>query len=236
MSRRKRKSRDHGDHSESADDAHGLVPADASASGVGDSGGEPPDPDPDPRESSESGAPGAPGTMLAELERLGSEASEMRDLAQRTRAECENYKKRMERERAELVRLAGFEVVKEILPVLDNLERAIRASESSPEEQFRAGIEIIQRQFKEILTRMGLSEVESEGKPFDPHLHEAVSRVETTKHPEGTVVEVFQRGYTFKDRLIRPAMVAVAQLPSGGGRNDGGPSTENEGEVVRRSD
>jgi molecular chaperone GrpE len=73
------------------------------------------------------------------------------------------------------------------------------------------GIAIIQRQLQEILTRMGLTEVESEGKPFDPHIHEAVSQNETEEHPEGTVLEVFQKGYLFKDRLLRPAMVSVAR-------------------------
>jgi molecular chaperone GrpE len=150
-----------------------------------------------------------------EVEALRREAQEMRDLAQRKQAEFENYRRRVERERAELSRHAGFDLVREILPVLDNLERAIQASQSSPEENFRAGVEIIHRQFQEILARLGLSEVESEGKPFDPHVHEAVTRVETDEHPEGVVVEVLQKGYLFGDRLVRPAMVSVAQAPDG---------------------
>ncbi len=224
MSRRKKKSKEHGGHINDRENIAGAEdvrdPASTEETGI-----EPADAA-DPNESGR-----AASTMEAELEQLGRESAQMRDLAQRTRAEFENYRKRMERERADLVRHAGFEVVKEILPVLDNLERAIRASESSPEEQFRAGVEIIHRQLQEILTRMGLSEVESEGKPFDPHLHEAVSRVETTEHPEGTVVEVFQKGYSFKDRLVRPAMVAVAQSPPGGGA-----SPTDQGEVVRESE
>jgi molecular chaperone GrpE len=224
MSRRKKKSKEHAGH---IDDRENIAGADdvRDPASTEETGIEPADAG-DPNESGR-----AASTMEAELEQLGRESAQMRELAQRTRAEFENYRKRMERERADLVRHAGFEVVKEILPVLDNLERAIRASESSPEEQFRAGVEIIQRQFQEILTRMGLSVVESEGKPFDPHLHEAVSRVETTKHPEGTVVEVFQKGYSFKDRLVRPAMVAVAQSPPGGGS-----SPPDRGEVVRESE
>lgn len=236
MSRKKRKSKDDGGHGGAPEEeAHRHAqPAVDAASGADRPPGGPVDP-------AGSAAPmdapeAATGHIEAELARLGNEAVEMRDLAQRTRAEFENYRKRMERERAELVRLAGFEVVKEVLPVLDNLERAIGAAESSPEEQFRAGVEIIQRQFKEILTRMGLSEVESEGKPFDPHLHEAVSRVETTRYPEGTVVDVFQKGYWFKDRLVRPAMVAVAQSPGGDRPGDDGLSPDNEGEVVRKSE
>lgn len=231
MSRKKRKNKEHGGHSEAP-----ANPAAAEAPSPVESGAtpEPEDAGTAAVEAADSGE--AASSMEAELERLGAEAAGMRDLAQRTRAEFENYRKRMERERADLLRQAGFEVVKEVLPVLDNLERAILASESSPEEQFRAGVEIIHRQFKEILTRMGLTEVESEGKPFDPHLHEAVSRVETSDHPEGTVVEVFQKGYSFKDRLVRPAMVAVAQSPAGGGPKGDDLSAEDENEVVRKSE
>jgi molecular chaperone GrpE len=150
-----------------------------------------------------------------EVEALRRQAQEMKDLAQRKQAEFENYRRRMERERADLHQQAGFEVVKEVLPVLDNLERAIQASQSSPEETFRAGVEIIHRQFQEILVRLGLSEVESEGKRFNPHVHEAVTQVQTEEHPDGTVVDVFQKGYLFRDRLLRPAMVSVAQAPGG---------------------
>lgn len=172
---------------------------------------------------------------VSELERLQREASEMRELAQRKQAELENYRKRMERERADLARYAGADVVKEVLPVLDNLERALRAAEGSSEEQLRDGVAIIHRQLAEILTRLGLTEVESEGKPFDPHVHEAVSQHETEEHPEGTVLTVFQKGYLFKDRLLRPAMVSVARASSSGGKEENADS-EGESETVRRSD
>jgi molecular chaperone GrpE len=155
------------------------------------------------------------------MERLAREASSMRDLAQRKQAEFENYRKRMERERADFVRHAGFDIVKEVLPVLDNLERALRAAEPGSESQFRAGVEIIHRQLQDILARQGLSEVESLGKPFDPHLHQAVSHVETDAQPEDTVVEVFQKGYLFRDRLLRPAMVSVARAPERSVRSSG---------------
>jgi molecular chaperone GrpE len=119
--------------------------------------------------------------------------------------------------------------------VLDNLERARSYADGLSEEQLRDGIAIIQRQLQEILTRMGLTEVESEGKPFDPHIHEAVSQNETEEHPEGTVLEVFQKGYLFKDRLLRPAMVSVARASSGGDKKEDADS-EGESEAVRRSD
>ena len=169
------------------------------------------------------------------LEQLQKEASEMRELAQRKQAEFENYRKRMERERLDLGRYAGADVVKEVLPVLDNLERALRAVAGSSEEQLRDGVAIVHRQLQEILIRMGLTEVECQGRPFDPHVHQAVSQHETEEHPEGTVLEVFQKGYLFKDRLLRPAMVSVARAPSGGGEELDAAS-EGESEAVRRSD
>jgi molecular chaperone GrpE len=179
---------------------------------------------------------GDPGVESAEdsaLERLQKEASEMRDLAQRKQAEFENYRKRMERERMDLARYAGADVVKEVLPVLDNLERALRIAGGTSEQQLRDGVVLIHRQLQESLTRLGLTEVESQGKLFDPHIHEAVSQIETAEHPEGAILDVFQKGYLFKDRLLRPAMVSVARTSSSGGEDR---DSEDEGETVRRSD
>jgi molecular chaperone GrpE len=183
--------------------------------------------------------PAAPAEPVeSELERARRDASAMRDLAQRKQAEFENYRKRVERERADFVRHAGFEVVKEVLPVLDNLERALRAADSG-EAQLRAGVEIIHRQLQDILVRQGLIEIESLGKPFDPHLHQAVSHVETEEQPEDTVVEVFQKGYLFKDRLLRPAMVSVARAREGstrGGAESGSEDPRGDEELLRRSE
>lgn len=171
-----------------------------------------------------------------ELARLSTEAREMRSLAQRKQAEFENYRKRVERERSETVKYAAAEIVKEILPVLDNLERAIEASKSGSDSQLREGVEIIYKQFRDTLSKQGLTEVDAYQAPFDPHVHEAVTRVETDEYPEGTVVEVFQKGYLFKDRLLRPSMVSVAQPgaaeeASGEDRED-----EDEDEAVRQED
>jgi len=148
-----------------------------------------------------------------ELERLAVEARDMRALAQRKQAEFENYRRRIERERAETAKYAAADVVKEILPVLDNLERAVEAAKASPsggQSQLREGVEIICKQFRDTLDKLGMTEVDAEDAPFDPHVHEAVGRVETDEHPEGTVVTVLQKGYFFKDRLLRPAMVSVS--------------------------
>jgi molecular chaperone GrpE len=128
--------------------------------------------------------------------------------------------------------------MKEVLPVLDNLERAVEASRTGTEEQLREGVEIIQKQFRDVLTRLGLSEIETEGQPFDPHVHEAVGRVETDECPEGHVVEVLQKGYHFKDRLLRPSMVSVAHPASDAGETPDSPKNEeeNEDEVVQHED
>jgi molecular chaperone GrpE len=188
---------------------------------------------PPPEPTSESQA--AEKDMESEIARLSAEASEMRELAQRKQAEFENYRKRMERERLDLSRYAGADVVKEVLPVLDNLERALRAAGGASEAQLREGVAIIHRQLAEILSRLGLAEVESQGKLFDPHVHEAVSQIETEEQPEGTVLEVLQKGYLFKDRLLRPAMVSVARATSRGGEEQDRDS-QGENEPVRRSD
>jgi molecular chaperone GrpE len=139
----------------------------------------------------------------------------------------------MERERSDVSRYAAAEEVREILPVVDNLERAVKATPGSSEEQIRDGVAIILRQLQDLLNRMGLTEIPSLGKPFDPHVHEAVSQTETEEHPDGTILEVFQRGYQFKDRLLRPAMVSVARRPSDSEREESAQRNEPEAESIR---
>jgi len=166
-----------------------------------------------PATANEPGPEDVRGRDDEELERLAVEARDMRSLAQRKQAEFENYRKRIERERAETDKYAATDVIKEILPVLDNLERAMEAANASPsggETQLREGVEIVCKQFRDTLDKLGLREVDAEDAPFDPHVHEAVGRVETDEHPEGTVVTVLQKGYWFKDRLLRPSMVSVS--------------------------
>jgi molecular chaperone GrpE len=139
----------------------------------------------------------------------------VRDLVRRKQAEFENYRKRIERERKDFIEHAAADLVTEILPVLDNLERALEAPETGGEGRLREGIEITHRQFLDLLIKAGLREVESQGREFDPHIHEAVGRIETSEHSEGEVLEVYQKGYYFRGRLLRPALVGVAQLPPG---------------------
>ncbi len=183
------------DHQEAS--PAGALPPEAASAPVGLDGGDEPLAD------------------TTEFDRLAADAQEMRLLAQRKQAEFENYRKRVERERAETIKYAAADLMMEILPVLDNLERAIAASQSGSEEKLLEGVEIIRKQFHDALTKQGLVEVDAIAAPFDPHVHEAVGRVETNEHPEGTVVEVLQKGYLYKDRLLRPSMVSVSQPAEG---------------------
>jgi len=158
-----------------------------------------------------------PESEPSEIDKLRAELEHVQDLLRRKHADFENYRKRIEREQKEFVTYAASELAREILPVVDNLGRALDSSqsaESGSADQIRDGLAIIYRQFVDILKRAGLREVEALGADFDPHLHEAVARVETSDHREGEIVEVLQKGYFLKDRLLRPAMVKVGHNPS----------------------
>ncbi len=136
----------------------------------------------------------------------------MHDILLRKQAEFDNFRKRTERERQDYVKYATGELLSEILPVLDNLERAIEAPAAGAEDRIQDGIAIIHRQFLDILQKVGLREVDVSCE-FDPHVHEAVGHMETNEHKEGEILEAYQKGYFLKDRLLRPAMVNVAKAP-----------------------
>jgi len=150
--------------------------------------------------------------LVEERDRLAAENAELRDQLLRRRADFENSRKRSERERLQLTEYAAMNVVRALLPVLDDMERAMDASRDVADE-FHAGMHLIARQFRETLERFGLKPIQAVGQPFDPNLHQAVDRVVTEEYPDQTVVEEWQRGYMFKDRLLRPAMVKVAVHP-----------------------
>ncbi len=162
----------------------------------------------------------APGT--SETERLQAEVEGLRGRLLRTLADFENYRKRTERERQELRRYALFEVMRELVAVVDNLERATAAGGAA--EDLRAGVEMIGRQLRELLRRHGVTEIEALGRPFDPSVHEAVSREEDPQVTTPTVVDELQRGYRMHDRLLRPAMVRVAVPAEGQPGVDEGPA------------
>lgn len=172
------------------DDESGLTPADR-----GDS-----------VEAEDAGVPGSVETLRAEVEHL-------REMYLRKLAEFDNFRKRTERERQELKRTAAEGLISELLPVLDNFERAVQHAQESEPAAFLEGVEMIARQFADILRKSGLDAIDPAGVLFDPELHEAVQRVEGTDHEPGSVVGVFSKGYLFGGKLLRPAMVSVAVDP-----------------------
>lgn len=133
------------------------------------------------------------------------------DQLMRRQAEFENFRKRIDRERTETHARARADIVTELLPVLDNLERALQSSRKQEAgESILEGVKLIHRQFLDVLGGLGLSPVKAVGEPFDPHMHEAVTTEPTDEHPENTVLAELQRGYMLGERLLRPAMVKVA--------------------------
>ena len=148
---------------------------------------------------------------------LSGELAELKDRHLRLAAEFDNFRRRSLRERQDLHNYANENLVKDLLPTVDNLERAVdhgrKEEQRADSENLLQGVELTYRSLLQILSRHGVVEIEALGKPFDPQVHEAVRRVPSSEHAPGTVVEVYQKGYLLKDRLLRPAMVAVASEP-----------------------
>ena len=142
------------------------------------------------------------------LEEVRRERDALQDRLLRTAAEFDNYRKRMDKERRDLAEYTAGEAIKDLLPIIDNLERALQAS--ALDDPLRKGVELIHKQMLEILRRRGVTPIEALGADFDPNVHEAVTQEESAQHREGEVMEELQRGYKVGDRLLRPAMVKVA--------------------------
>jgi molecular chaperone GrpE len=146
--------------------------------------------------------------LVAERDRALKEKAELQDLLQRRQAEFDNFRRRNERERAELLDYGTMDVLKALLPVLDDFERALKV-ESADKEHAR-GMELIYQRLLETLKKLGLEPISSEVPLFNPHIHHAVEMVDTKDHPDQTILEEYQRGYYYKGRLLLPAMVKVA--------------------------
>ena len=127
----------------------------------------------------------------------------------RLQADFDNYRKRTAREKTEIYKCANQDLVCAMLPVIDNFQRAITANENK-EDSFSIGIAMIYKQIEDLLQREGLVPIESLGKDFDPNLHEAVMNVESNEHRDNEIVEELQKGYIFKDKVVKPSMVKVA--------------------------
>lgn len=138
-----------------------------------------------------------------------SERDQLLDRLARLQAEFDNYRKRSQREQADFKQYASTEVIRALLPVLDNFELALRTQ--AKEGDLRGGIELIRKQLYDVLARQGLEAIPARGENFDPHLHEGIEMVETDEAPDNTVLEELQPGYRFKNRMLRPAMVRVAR-------------------------
>jgi len=157
----------------------------------------------------------------SEIEKLKAERDALLDRLARQQAEFDNARKRAAREQTEFRDFAAAEVIKGLLPALDSFERALKLSPTKPKEglsgapsetsEFRSGVELIYRQLLDALQKAGVQPIKALGEPFDPKLHEAIEMVDTLEVPDHHVLDELQRGYKYKDRLLRPAMVRVAR-------------------------
>lgn len=151
-------------------------------------------------------------TETSELAELQRERDDYKDRWLRKGAEFDNYRKRIDRERREATERAAEAVLGDLLPVLDDLERALAAETGEASaESYRRGVELIHKQILDLITRRGAKPIETVGQQFDPNLHQAVASESVPGVPDGEIVEELRRGYLLGDRLLRPAMVKVAQ-------------------------
>ena len=148
---------------------------------------------------------------ISEMEESGRLASEYLDHLQRLQAEFDNYKKRVDREKAELIEYASAELVSELIDIMENLERGVASAKGSDDiDSIVKGMEMVSTQLKDILGSRGLKPIEAVGKKFDPHYHEAMMMTPTDEYPYNTVIEEFQQGYMIKDKVIRYSKVRVS--------------------------
>ncbi|HEY2353163.1 MAG TPA: nucleotide exchange factor GrpE [Candidatus Acidoferrum sp.] len=149
-----------------------------------------------------------------EIGKLAKDLDELRQTLLRRQADFDNYRKRVEKERSEDSRRATARVIEGLIPVIDSFDQALAAHREPEYANYRKGFELIHKQLVDNLARLGAERVEPLGMTFDPHLHQAMDRTETTEFDDGTILQVFQPGYVFHGRVLRPAMVRVAVHPS----------------------
>jgi len=165
----------------------------------------------------EASAPEAPTDEVVPLEvdpleAAKAESAKLRDQLLRTAADYDNFRKRSRRELADQEKRAREDLIKDLLPVFDNLERATAHAETATDVKALAdGIGLVKKQFLDTLSKIGIERIKAQGAPFDPAFHEAVQQLETDEHPPGTVIHEVQPGYMQGDKLLRPAIVVVAK-------------------------
>ncbi len=155
----------------------------------------------------------------ADVSKLAADLGELQRMLVRRQADFDNYRKRIERERSDDSRRATARVIEGLIPVLDGFEQALAAHKEPAYEGFRKGFELIYKQMLDNLTRLGLERIDPSGEHFDPHFHQAVDRLESAKHSDGTILQVFQPGYVFHGRVLRPALVRVAVHKEGSAKS-----------------
>jgi molecular chaperone GrpE len=146
--------------------------------------------------------------LIAERDRLLEEKNDLMDRLLRRQAEFDNFRRRAEREKSDVLEYAHTESVRAILPILDDFERALKTQ--TADQLYARGMELIYQRLADSLKKLGLEPITTKGKKFDPHIHHAVDRVETSDVEEDTILDEYQPGYNFRGRLLRPAMVKVA--------------------------
>ena len=149
-----------------------------------------------------------------EMAKLAADLEELRQTLQRRQADFDNYRKRIEKERFEDSKRATARVIEGLIPVIDGFEHALAAHREAEYETYRKGFELIYKQLLDNIIKLGAERIDPVGKPFDPHLHQAMDRTETTEHADGIILQTYQPGYVFHGRVLRPAMVRVAVHPS----------------------
>ncbi len=149
-----------------------------------------------------------------EMAKLTADLEELRQTLLRRQADFENYRKRIEKERFEDSKRATARVIEGLIPVIDGFEHALAAHREAEYETYRKGFELIYKQLLDNITKLGAERIDPVGKSFDPHLHQAMDRTETTEHADGIILQTFQPGYVFHGRVLRPAMVRVAVHPN----------------------
>jgi molecular chaperone GrpE len=150
----------------------------------------------------------------ADVAKLAADLEDLRQTLLRRQADFDNYKKRIEKERAEDSKRTTARLIEALIPVIDGFEQALAAHREAEYENYRRGFELIYRQLLENIGKLGAERIDPIGRQFDPHLHQAMDRTETNEEEDGTVLQVFQPGYIFHGRVLRPAMVRVAVHPA----------------------
>ena len=156
-----------------------------------------------------SGDDPADSALATEASKLRSEKEELLQTLVRRQADFENYRKRIERDRHEEGRRGVERLITDLIPVLDGFDRALQTHEDPAYEEYRKGVTLIRKQLWDSLARHGVERIDAAGKTFDPHVHQAIERAESDDYPDGYILHVFQDGYMFHGRVLRPAIVRV---------------------------